>query len=197
VPSEAVTRSISLALNGTTVGRVVATVPLGGKLAKRLLRSTTHARADRLLIVRHGVVLGSGERVRVVGRTIRLDRTSYRGGFAPIPNAPGTHLLALRPERAISASVAPYEHRILYAAIGSFGLLLLAGLLFGGPILRSLGDFRRAVSQAATDSLTGLANRWRFDEELALEWRRAERGGDSLALILLDPDNFKAVNDTY
>ena len=47
----------------------------------------TPAYADRLLIVRHGVVLGSGERVRVVGRTIRLDRTSYRGGFAPIPNA--------------------------------------------------------------------------------------------------------------
>jgi diguanylate cyclase (GGDEF)-like protein len=196
-PRESITRSISLALNGTTVGRVVATVPLGAKLAKRLLRSTTHARADQLLIVRHGVVLGSGERVRVAGPTIHLDSTSYRGGFAPIPNAPGTHLLALRPERVISASVAPYEHRILYAAIGSFGLLLLAGLLFGGPILRNLGDFRRVVSQAATDSLTGIANRWRFDEELALEWRRAERVGDSLALILLDLDDFKSVNDTY
>jgi diguanylate cyclase (GGDEF)-like protein len=197
VPREAITRSISLALNGTTVGRVVATLPLGGKLAKRLVRSTTHARADQLLIVRHGVALGSGERVRVTGKTIRLGGTSYRGGFEPIPNAPGTHLLALRPERAIRQSVAPYEHRILYAAIGSFGLLLLAGLLFGGPILRSLGDFRRVVSQAATDSLTGLANRWRFDEELALEWRRAERIGDSLALILLDLDDFKSVNDTY
>jgi diguanylate cyclase (GGDEF)-like protein len=197
VPREAITRPISLVLNGATVGRVVATLPLDGKLAKQLLGSTTHDRADELLIVRHGVALGSGGRVRVEGKTIRLGGTSYRGGFAPIPNAPGTHLLALRPERAISQAVAPYEHRILYAAIGSFGLLLLAGLLFGGPILRSLGDFRRVVSQAATDSLTGLANRWRFDEELALEWRRAERVGDSLALILLDLDDFKSVNDTY
>jgi len=198
VPHAALTRSTSLAFaNGATVGRVVATLPLSGKLAKRLFGSTTHARTDRLLIVRHGLVPGSGERVRVAGRTIRLGSTSYRGGFAPIANAPGTQLLALRPERAISSSVAPYERRVLYAAIGSFGLLLLAGLLFGGPILRSLGDFRRAVSQAATDSLTGLANRWRFDEELALEWRRAERVGDSLALILADLDNFKSVNDGY
>jgi diguanylate cyclase (GGDEF)-like protein len=93
--------------------------------------------------------------------------------------------------------VRPYQHRVLYAALGSFALLLLVGLLFGGPILRTLGDFRRVASQAKTDSLTGLANRWAFDEELALEWRRAERVGDPLGLILLDIDNFKSVNDTH
>ena len=85
----------------------------------------------------------------------------------------------------------------MYAALGSFGLLVLVGLLFGGPILRTLGDFRRVASQATTDSLTGLANRWTFDEELALEWRRAERVGDPLALILLDIDDFKAINDGH
>jgi diguanylate cyclase (GGDEF)-like protein len=106
-------------------------------------------------------------------------------------------LLALRPSSAITASVRPYQQRVLYAALGSFALLVLVGLLFGGPILRTLGDFRRVASQAATDSLTGLANRWTFDEELALEWRRAERIGDPLGLILLDIDNFKSVNDTY
>ena len=104
--------------------------------------------------------------------------------------------MALRPERAISDAVAPYKQRVLFAALGSFALLVLVGLLFGGPILRGLGDFRRVVSQAATDSLTGLANRWSFDEELALEWRRAHRIGDSLSLVLLDLDDFKQVNDT-
>src|SRR5438309_1320244 len=63
VPRGALTRSISLVLNGNPVGQVVATLPLGGKLAKRLLGSTTHARPDQLLIVRHAVVLGSGDRV--------------------------------------------------------------------------------------------------------------------------------------
>ena len=85
----------------------------------------------------------------------------------------------------------------MYAAIGSFVLLMLIGLFFGGPILRTLGDLRRVASQATTDSLTGLANRWTFDEELALEWRRAERVGDPLALILFDIDDFKAINDGY
>ncbi|MGZ4308386.1 MAG: diguanylate cyclase [Gaiellaceae bacterium] len=197
VPAAALTRSVSLALNGTTVGRVVATLPFSTRLEKRLARSATHAPGDRLLTVRSGVALASGEHVRVTGQTIRIDSERYRGASAPVPNAPGVHLLAARPERAIARAVAPYEQRVLYAAIGSFALLVLAGLLFGGPILRGIGDFRRVVSQAATDSLTGLANRWRFDEELALEWRRAERVGDSLALILADLDDFKSVNDSH
>ena len=58
-----------------------------------------------------------------------------------------------------------------------------------------LGDFRRVASQATTDGLTGLANRRSFDEELVLEWRRADRVGDSLAFVLIDLDDFKKVND--
>src|SRR5207237_2652972 len=135
------------------------------------------------LLVHSGKIVGSGARIRVTGHTVELGGTSYRGVMTPIPNAPRTKLVALRPSAAIVASVRPYQHRVLYAALGSFGLLLLVGLIFGGPILRTLGDFRRVASQAKTDSLTGLANRWAFDEELALEWRRAERVGDPLGLI--------------
>jgi diguanylate cyclase (GGDEF)-like protein len=63
--------------------------------------------------------------------------------------------------------------------------------------MRLLGDFRRVASQATTDGLTGLGNRRTLDEELVLEWRRADRVGDSLAFVLLDLDNFKQVNDTH
>jgi diguanylate cyclase (GGDEF)-like protein len=84
-----------------------------------------------------------------------------------------------------------------YAALGSFSLLILVAFLFAGPIMRLMGDFRRVASQASTDSLTGLANRRMLDEELVLEWRRADRVGDSLAFVLLDLDNFKQVNDTH
>lgn len=45
------------------------------------------------------------------------------------------------------------------------------------------------------DSLTGLANRRRFDEALAEEWRRERRTHTPLALVMADIDAFKRYND--
>ncbi|MEP0872061.1 PleD family two-component system response regulator [Trichocoleus desertorum AS-A10] len=50
---------------------------------------------------------------------------------------------------------------------------------------------------ATTDSLTGLANRRRFDECFAQEWRRMAREQQPLSLLLGDVDFFKLYNDTY
>lgn len=47
------------------------------------------------------------------------------------------------------------------------------------------------------DALTGIANRRAFDEALELEWQRARRSGEPLALLLADIDHFKAFNDHY
>ena len=197
IPLVPLRRSTDLKLNGKVIGRVVATIGFDPRLIGRLRTAAGFVASDRLLVTRNGRVIGSGKRLQISGRTIRLGGELYRGWVIPVPNAPRTKLVALRRESAISAAVKPYKERVLYAALGSFGLLVLVGLLFGGPIMRTLGDFRRVASQATTDSLTGLANRWTFDEELALEWRRAERVGDPLALILLDIDNFKTINDTH
>jgi diguanylate cyclase (GGDEF)-like protein len=49
---------------------------------------------------------------------------------------------------------------------------------------------------ARFDSLTGLANRRRFDEELSHAVARAGRNGSALMLLTLDLDHFKRVNDT-
>jgi two-component system, sensor histidine kinase LadS len=51
----------------------------------------------------------------------------------------------------------------------------------------------RAIS--LTDGLTHVANRRRFDEKLQDEWKRAQRHGHPLSLLLLDIDHFKRVND--
>ena len=48
-----------------------------------------------------------------------------------------------------------------------------------------------------TDALTGLSNRRRFDQVITEEWMRASRTGQSLAILMIDVDHFKAYNDHY
>ncbi|QDF97412.1 diguanylate cyclase response regulator [Azoarcus sp. DD4] len=65
-------------------------------------------------------------------------------------------------------------------------------------LTRKLDDANRELTRlSAVDGLTGIANRRRFDESLLREWRRAARGGLSLALLLVDVDSFKQFNDGY
>lgn len=49
---------------------------------------------------------------------------------------------------------------------------------------------------ARIDTLTGLPNRRSYDERLAEAVRRAQRTGNAIALMFLDVDHFKQVNDT-
>ncbi|HML56190.1 MAG TPA: diguanylate cyclase [Solidesulfovibrio magneticus] len=56
---------------------------------------------------------------------------------------------------------------------------------------------KRLAEQSLMDGLTGIANRRRFDEALAREYRRHARGGAPLSLIFIDIDHFKAFNDCY
>lgn len=50
---------------------------------------------------------------------------------------------------------------------------------------------------AHQDALSGLANRRHFDRLLEQEWERLRRDGQTLALLYLDVDYFKAFNDNY
>ncbi|MEK8049277.1 diguanylate cyclase [Ideonella sp. DXS22W] len=61
--------------------------------------------------------------------------------------------------------------------------------------VKQMADALRVA--AATDGLTGLANRRRFDEVAPREWLRAQRSGAPLSLLLVDIDHFKAYNDHY
>lgn len=47
------------------------------------------------------------------------------------------------------------------------------------------------------DSLTGVANRRRFDEYYTLEWQQAKRTAMPLAVIMIDVDFFKRYNDRF
>lgn len=56
---------------------------------------------------------------------------------------------------------------------------------------------RRLKIDALTDALTGVANRRAFDTALVREWKLAKRGTVPSFLMLVDLDDFKAINDRF
>jgi diguanylate cyclase (GGDEF)-like protein len=64
-----------------------------------------------------------------------------------------------------------------------------------GPAIRNARRFREARQLADLDALTSLHNRRYFHETLARECARAERYERRLALIVIDIDDFKVIND--
>jgi diguanylate cyclase (GGDEF)-like protein len=63
--------------------------------------------------------------------------------------------------------------------------------------LRNAWLLEQVQKMATTDGLTGIANRRSFDIGLERELSRATRNGAPLAVVLLDLDHFKQLNDTY
>jgi diguanylate cyclase len=53
------------------------------------------------------------------------------------------------------------------------------------------------LSQAHTDTLTGLPNRRAFDDELSRRYAEFCRKGSPLSIVLVDIDRFKAFNDEF
>ena len=67
----------------------------------------------------------------------------------------------------------------------------------GTLALRNAWLLEQVKRMAATDGLTGVANRAAFDQALSAEIARAARGREDVSLLLLDIDHFKALNDRH
>ncbi len=78
--------------------------------------------------------------------------------------------------------------------LGAVALVVAAGFGWGGWMWMSNRKLRRLSS---TDPLTGLANRASLNQRMAQEIARSRRTGQPLAVILLDLDHFKRVNDCF
>lgn len=97
--------------------------------------------------------------------------------------------------------VGPGVEQILMTAL----LLNIALILFGWRRYRDLQmevqhrkeAEERARSLAATDDLTGFLNRRSIAEEGSAMLQRAQRKQKSVAMLMLDLDNFKTVNDVH
>ena len=61
--------------------------------------------------------------------------------------------------------------------------------------LKQQADLLESLS--LLDALTDIPNRRRFDEALAVEWKRAVRDATPLSLLMIDIDHFKQYNDHY
>ncbi|MCY1395368.1 diguanylate cyclase (GGDEF) domain protein [compost metagenome] len=76
------------------------------------------------------------------------------------------------------------------------GILWLT-LLLGRELRRRQSAEQDLAELAATDSLTGLANRRQLDQVLRREWSRAQRNHRPLAVLMVDVDHFKAFNERH
>jgi diguanylate cyclase (GGDEF)-like protein len=100
-----------------------------------------------------------------------------------------------------------YSHRFFDAEVSkirhSMALIALLGLIAGGGVFYFAGgrglarSHRFALERATLDGLTDLPNQRAFQDDLEHAVARAARHGESLALCLLDLDDFKFLNDRH
>jgi diguanylate cyclase (GGDEF)-like protein len=86
----------------------------------------------------------------------------------------------------------------IYKALGGLSILTV---LFSIYVVHSRRSFRKVKKlfevHAMRDSLTGLFHRYYFEERVNVEIMRADRNGETLAILLCDVDEFKAINDNH
>jgi diguanylate cyclase len=96
--------------------------------------------------------------------------------------------------------VAPIPRQLIVRSHDRAWLILAASLMVTGIVLlflwQSARTARRLDRLARTDSLTGIANRLVFNEELASAFAASRRGLSQFAVHIIDIDGFKDVNDS-
>ena len=78
------------------------------------------------------------------------------------------------------------------------GTLAIEALLIFRPMVRKVATYTSELLRLATvDGLTGTLNRVTFLEQGGAAVARAQRRGQAVAVLMMDADHFKAINDTF
>ncbi|HEY8035501.1 MAG TPA: GGDEF domain-containing protein [Methylobacter sp.] len=105
--------------------------------------------------------------------------------------------------RAIVVFLAPADTYGLYSQVtinpASFfiGSMAQMSLAFGFVLMLNYRLAADLQKLAASDALTGALNRRSLEQEAARLSARCTRTGDTLALMMIDVDHFKSINDRY
>jgi diguanylate cyclase (GGDEF)-like protein len=126
-------------------------------------------------------------------------------GSQPTPAGTGVTVPAARDvgiRAYVPAAIESHRKNAAYLRVVEVGLLALAALMLltlvlARPLLRAFRWTEEQASEARIDALTGLANRRAVEEILAAEISRAQRFAHQLAVVLLDLDRFKEINDSF
>jgi diguanylate cyclase (GGDEF)-like protein len=151
-----------------------------------------------------------GASLLVAGALAAVAASVWRHGGARWPGqalalaVPLLLLVAALLVRAIGVALAddPLQHAIGSAGLAADGFVL--ALFFGGGVLNLvqirlvLGRvLERLLAQSRLDELTGVANRRGMLATLNRAYARAERAHQPFALLMVDIDHFKGINDRH
>ncbi|UUX94726.1 GGDEF domain-containing protein [Aquabacterium sp. J223] len=196
---------VAIHLNGRALHRFVTGGPpprwqLLAPVAGAVLITLLHTRpvAERTAVVSVTLALQGLPMVWVALRGGRAAEPSLR--TVGIAVALGVVALAARTVHALSS---PADYATFWQTSLGNGATYLAGYLFplGAGIGFIVANLERTAGQlreqATYDGLTGCLRRSVFTTLLEQACRRARRDGQPLALVLLDIDHFKAINDGH
>ncbi|KMS52569.1 diguanylate cyclase [Novosphingobium barchaimii LL02] len=124
----------------------------------------------------------------------RASATASSRGFARVVQA-GSPMLIPVTLLTVSVLLVGYDPKmaITGCVIASIGYGLRTVLVQ----LRNFEEQDQLTLLSHVDALTCIPNRRRFDEVLRREWNRREQSSDQLALLMIDIDNFKQLNDHF
>ena len=193
---------VSMISGGRRLATVSVSAPAGTRLLDRVRRAAVPVKGSQLALLRGRVVVAGPSALRgtVLGLDGRLHAVSrsYRAETVPLPGYdPPARLAAVTDASVVGDDLGALQRRLELVALASLLAIGLLAATLTRPLLRSLNEVAIVAEQAMIDPLTGAANRRAFDRALEIELERSVRRGHPCALVIVDLDDFKQVNDRH